>query len=292
MTRSPLVLTLALIFGVALAPAAAAQAPAAGTLLTGGSVGTGDNSNGDTATSEIGLRVLRGGRITVRSVSYIPCQGNRTSETSGRGTGRLNPDGTFSVKLPRRQQLRLPGFRRSITVTGRIAGDQATGTTTSASRGAGVRGCRGSVNWVARTRRAVGTDPGPVPAGAALLGSTSRTRGGPFGFNLRVAPDGKRIQQTLVSYRVRCRKAKGYEETNIGPSIAIKADGSFRKVERFVMRYTDANDRWKITITGRFVAGGVRGTLRGTSVVRARGGSRRVIDRCTIGTMRWSATPQ
>jgi hypothetical protein len=289
MTRSPLAFTLALTFAVGLAPAASAQAPAAGTLLTGGSVGTGSPQAFDLGNSEIGIRVLSGPRVRVRSVNYIGCGSSRTSETSGYGTAGVNPDGSFRVVLRRGRQLESRGFRRSIVVTGRLAGDQATGKIASTSR-FGRRRCRGSVDWTARTARTVGTDAAPVPAGAVLLGRTSGVRNGPFGFNLRVSPDGRRVVKTVTSFQTRCRKIKPYEETNIGPSITIKPDGTFRKTERFKMGFADVIDTTTLVVTGRFVAGGARGTLRARTVSRSRR-TKRVTDRCTTGTLRWSAAP-
>jgi hypothetical protein len=60
--------------------------------------------------------------------------------------------------------------------------------------------------------------------------------------------------------------------------------------ERFRLRYVDVEEteRFRVQVDGQFAAGAVTGTIRVTSVARRRG-SGRVVDRCDIGPLTFSA---
>jgi hypothetical protein len=281
MNRSALILLSALLL--------AAPSAASGQTFAGGSIGAGGGADSP-GTSELGFRV-NGARITVRGVAVIACRGGKTSEVEGTGSGPLNPDGTFTVRFNRKRlQRRLPGrFTRRVTITGQVRnGNEVAGRIEATARGRGVRGCRGAFDYLARTAPALGADPVPAPANATLLGMTSQTAGGPFALNLRVSPDGRRIQRLIAGGRYTCRRIKPIQETNYSPAFPVNADGTFRFVERFKLRYTDAVERVTVTTEGRFVAGGATGTWQARTVARSRR-TKRVIDRCNTGKRNWSA---
>ncbi len=277
MTRSALLL-LVTAFAVALPATASAQT------FAGGSIGTGTSSN-PPGTSELGVHV-HNGVVLVRGAAVIRCVGGRTSEVEGVGRGPLAADGTFSVTFSRGrlQPTTTPGFRRTVTVTGQVAGGEIRGRIDASAE----RGCRGGFAYVARVTPELGTTPAPPPAGATLIGKTSRVPGGPFALNLRVNASADAISHLVTGSRYSCRKLRPYQETNYSPPTPVRADGTFRKVERFRVRFSDVVDSMTITTTGRFLAGGAIGTWRAQSVSRSRR-TGLVVDRCGTGQVTWSA---
>jgi hypothetical protein len=271
---------------LALALPAGAQAQT----FAGGSIGPSGAHNDAPGTSELGFRV-DGGRITVRGVAVIACRANKTSEVEGTASGPLNPDGTFSLTFTKRRlQKTLPGrFTRRVTVTGQVRnGNEIVGRIEATASGRGVSGCRGAFDYLARTAPALGSTGVAAPANATLIGMTSQRRGGPYGVALRVSPDAAGIARFNVGARYTCRRLRPYQETNYSPSFRVNPDGTFRFVERFTLRYTDARERVRITTVGRFVEGGATGTWQARSVARSRR-TGRVADRCRTGRHDWSA---
>jgi hypothetical protein len=71
------------------------------------------------------------------------------------------------------------------------------------------------------------------------------------------------------------------------PTMRVKADGTFTESQRYVARYNGAPDEhYRVTFSGRFLADGAVGTLRGRMVWRERG--RRYVP-CVSGTQTWAA---
>ncbi|CAA9525153.1 MAG: hypothetical protein AVDCRST_MAG85-3167 [uncultured Solirubrobacteraceae bacterium] len=279
---------LAFVLLCATTSTAAAQAPPGSDFAGGAASGPGSIPDGS---SEIGIKVDgSGSRATVRAVGVRACSRGRSTEGESAGTVTVAPDGTFSGALNRRRQARAVGFSIRVTVAGRIEAGRATGTLRVVTRRRGKPYCSGDVAFDARPAAALSGEPAPVPAGAVLVGRTSGRSGGPFGFNLRVSADGKRIERVVTTWREGCRSVRGTEETNYSPTIAIRPDGTFTKTERFTVRFSDATQRVTVVTTGRFVAGGATGTVRARSTARSRK-TKRVIDRCNTGALTWSATP-
>jgi hypothetical protein len=277
MTRSALLI-------LATASALALPATASAQTFAGGSIGAGTSAN-PPGTSELGIHV-HNGAVLVRGAAVIRCVGGRTSEVEGVGRGPLAADGTFSVTFSRGrlQPTTTPGFRRTVTVTGQVVGGEIRGRIDAS----GERGCRGGFGYVARVTPELADVPAAPPAGATLIGKTSRIPGGPFAFNLRVNASGDAISHLVTGSRYSCRKLRPYQETNYSPPTPIRADGSFRKTERFKVRYTDVVDSVTITTTGRFVAGGATGTWQAQTISRSRE-TGAVVDRCGTGLVTWSA---
>lgn len=282
MTRSALLI-------LATASALALPATASAQTYAGGSIGAGTSAN-PAGTSELGIHV-HDGTVLVRGAAIIRCLNGRSAEVEGVGRGPLAADGTFSVTYTRgRLQLTTSkGFRRNVTVTGRVVGGEIRGRIEATASGDGARGCRGAFDYVARVTPELGTESAPPPAGRTLIGKTSRVPGGPFAFNLRVSANGEAISHLVTGSRYSCRKLRPYQETNYSPPTPIRADGTFRKVERFKVRFSDVVDSVTITTTGRFVAGGATGTWRAQAVSRSRE-TGRIVDRCGTGQVTWSAS--
>ena len=268
---------------LALPSAAAAQD------FAGGSIGAGRSSN-PVGTSELGFRVANS-RITVRGVAIIGCARNKTSEVDGTGSAALNPDGTFSITFTKKRLQRRAVGRstRRVTVTGQVSGGEIRGRLEATASGAGVRDCKGGMDYVARVPPSLVGDTTPAPAGATLIGMTTGRAGGPFAVNLRVNGDATRITQFVAGSRYKCRTIKPIQETNYSPPIKINPDGTFRFVERFRLPYRDAVERVVVTTEGRFSGGAATGTWQATTTARSRR-TRRVIDRCNTGRLSWSAS--
>ena len=273
-----------LLLALTCPPAAAAQAPP-GAQFAGGSI-TPSLNNLDRS-SDVGITVGADGRsVTVRAMAAPRCARTRFTEGDGRGTARLAADGSFAVTVRGRRQV---GARRQrLRVTGTVDAAGARGTIRAVVRISGGRVCRSTFPWRAVPLTPPAGAPTAAPAGALLLGSTSDSARGPFGFNLRVSADGRRIDRSLFTARRGCRRAVPPEETNYNPRIAIRPDGSFANTELWRVRIGGRLERSRVVITGQFVADGVTGTVRWTVVARSpRTG--RVVDRCDTGPLTFSA---
>lgn len=91
----------------------------------------------------------------------------------------------------------------------------------------------------------------------------------------------------LFAYQRTCRRAAPYSN-DVTPGAAVGPDGSFALRERFRIPYTDAVERFRVRVDGRFSATGVSGSLRVTSVARSRR-TGRVVDRCDTGSVGFGA---
>lgn len=253
--------------------------------FAGGSVSGGPSAAG---TSEVAIDALGDGGVNLRAVAVIPC-GSGTSEAVGEGEISRQPDGTFTARMAVGPQRRDPGFSSRMQMTGTVAAERVVGRLTVTTSFRGRRRCRAVVPFEARRAPALGAGPAPPPAGGVLLGAAQRGPDNPYAFNLRVSADGRRVARAVTTYLARCRNSPAdLEETNYSPSIPIRPDGSFRRTERFVLRYTDATERVTVVTAGRFVAGGATGTIRARSVARSRR-TGRIVDRCDSGTRTWQA---
>lgn len=280
--RAPALTIISLAAALALPSAAGAQ------VFAGGSVGPGRSAD-TVGSSELGFRVSDS-RITVRGVVTIPCRGDRSAEVEGAGVGTLNADGSFRLTFGRArlQPTSSTGFRRSAVVAGRLVrAYEIQGRIDATASGDGARGCRGGADFVARWRPDPLDVPAPAPGGATLIGMNS-SRLGPFGVNLRVAPDGSRITHFIAGARFRCARLPAYQETNYSPPIAVAPDGTFRRVERFRVPFADVIDSVTVTTEGRFVNGGAIGTWEARATSRSRR-TGRVVDRCGTGALTWAA---
>ena len=208
----------------------------------------------------------------------------RAYVTAGCGSGPLRrrvplaADGSFAVAATTRGRPRDDRrVRRAsrFTLAGRVVGSTASGTARmrlTFRRGGRVVGrcATGERRW---------------QAGTGLKGLTSQTSGRPRAFLLGV--DGARVTTAVFEYRLRCRRF-AYEQINLTPGGPIAADGTFRLRERFTLRYSDARERFRVTVRGRLTPAGVGGRLSVTTVARSLSG--RVIDRCRTGPVSFSAS--
>lgn len=70
----------------------------------------------------------------------------------------------------------------------------------------------------------------------------------------------------------------------------ISAKGTFRRRERFTIRYRDGSrDRYRVSFGGQLLSDGAVGTLRVRMRIVTRRG--RTLGRCDSGVRRWAAAP-
>jgi hypothetical protein len=206
---------------------------------------------------------------------------------------RPNPDGTFAVRTLTRAGVG-HGVRRTarFRMSGRVVGNAASGTAsmrlTFRHHGRVTARCRsGGRRWQARVASPQPT-PAPPRANGGYYGLTTQGVGRPFPFVLKVGPSGRRVQTATFDYRQRCKR-NVFEFDNVTPGARIAANGTFRLNERFTIHYAEGNERYRVAVAGQFTTSGVTGTLSVNSVLRARGGSHRVIDRCRTGSVSFVA---
>lgn len=203
-------------------------------------------------------------------------------------------DGSFAFAATRRD--RAPeeaGLRRvaRVRVTGRIAGAVATGTASTRitlRRGSrAVERCKTAARtWQARTP-APSTVAAPPRASRGYFGLTSQAQR-PHALVLHVDKTAHRVQAVAFDYALACG-GRTVEKQNLTAGGAISATGGFSLRERFPVFFSDAVERYRVKIDGRFTASGVSGTLSVTSTARARGGG--VIGRCRTGNVTFAGAP-
>jgi hypothetical protein len=204
----------------------------------------------------------------------------------------LGPDGSFRFTRTRRTRERGHRLLAVVTVQGRFDGAAASGTVRGRLRNrlpsGAVRRCstHGRRPWQLRLPAPPGPPAPPQPA-TTYLGVTGQPGDVPRPFLLRVSRNAARISTAIFEYTRRCRNGDFFLN-DVTPPASIRPDGSFAIRERFTLRFSDATERFRINVDGRFTAGGVTGGLRVTSVARRRG-SGRVIDRCDTGQLTFNA---
>jgi hypothetical protein len=156
-----------------------------------------------------------------------------------------------------------------------------------------IRCDSGTLHWEARTRPAAldGTPdarPGLGYYGISDQPGTYR----PFPITLRVSPAGGQVEQTLFVIARSCvSPRRTYQLIEAQQTrMVIAPDGSFSSVEKFPDVARTFIEYHTVTVTGRFAALGVSGTLRDVTYVRRRGGTA-VIDRCDSGVQTFTAVP-
>ena len=203
------------------------------------------------------------------------------------GPVTVNSDGTFAFRRTVRDRLGNGVHRTArVRLAGRVGVTSANGTVsarlTFRNRGRVTGKCSsGTRGWQARVPAPLGA-PSPARPDVGYYGVTSQEGGRPWPVVLKVDATGRRVATVSFEYRHRCRSGRVYELENMTPGAAIAADGSYHLSERFTLHYAEGNERYRVSVDGRFQADGVTGELKVVSVLRSRR-TGRVIDRCTTG---------
>ena len=237
--------------------------------------------------SWMSARVAPGGSARIAGRAKVAC-----GLTAFDAEVQLAPDGSF--RFTRVRQTREFGhrLRAVVTVRGRFDGSTATGRVNGRLRNrhpnGRVRRCstRGARPWRMRLRAPAGP-PAPPAAGSTYHGLTAEQADLPRPFLLRVNGSAQRVVVSVFEYTRRCTELSLFLN-DITPGALIRPDGTFAIRERFTLPFRRSRERFRVRVDGRFVAGGVTGALRVTTVVRRRG-SGRVVDRCDTGQVGFDA---
>jgi hypothetical protein len=153
----------------------------------------------------------------------------------------------------------------------------------------GVPGCRTYTRPLAlRAESAPAGAPAPPAPGAQLFGLTSQPAGDTrLSVMLRVTPQGRIY--AVWQANLRCGgKAYDYPMTDLTPSRAVKADGTFGGSQTYTVRYSDHTQRYRVSFNGRLLADGATGTLRASMQYRD---GKRGYPLCSSGQRAWAARP-
>jgi outer membrane protein assembly factor BamB len=234
--------------------------------------------------------VRNGSQVRARVGFSLDCRRTSYPFVVSRPVG--STDGTTFTAAARTRVDR--GLRARVTIRGSFTADGVTATSRLrvVRRRGGTRGCRGGRSGRLRLRREpapAGQPAGSAPNGSVLLGSSDqRSAGLPLGAALRVVDRGRRI---VASWQALARCPRGpLPIDNHSPPMRITRNGTFRRRERFTIRYRDGSrDRYRVSFAGQLLTDGAVGTLRvRVSLVTRRG---RTLARCDSGVRRWAAAP-
>jgi outer membrane protein assembly factor BamB len=229
-----------------------------------------------------------GSHVRARVGFSLRCRRTNYPFVVSRPTG--STDGTTFTAAARTRVAR--GLWARVDIRGSFTGGRMTATSRLRvdRRRGGTRGCRGGRSGRLRLRREQAPAGQPVPRaanGTALLGSSDQRDGElPLGAVLRVVDRGRRIAATWQAL-ARCRRGS-LPIDNHSRAMRITRKGTFRRRERFTIRYRDGSrDRYRISFGGQLLSDGAVGTLRvRVSIVTRRG---RTLARCDSGVRRWAA---
>jgi hypothetical protein len=220
----------------------------------------------------VSVRTAPDGRAVVRAAVAARCGVGVI-----KATAPVAVDGFFSLTATKRDRApEEPGIRRVavVKVSGRIDGAAAIGTASTRIKlrrgGRTVDRCHTSARtWQARTPvpEAVA---GPPRASRGYFGLTGQSER-PHAFVLHVDARARRIQAAAFEYRRQC-DGPAIESNDITPGGPIAADGTFSLRERFAIRYSNATERFRVSVDGRFTPNGVNGTLSVRSATHYRDG--------------------
>lgn len=277
----------------AVAPAPTAGAPAAN--FGGGAIAVPVDEDTVAKDMLLSVRSQADGNAGIDGQIFTSC-----GPGTIRGVAKLAADGSFTLRgSARRRPVAGVSETTTFTVRGALTADGGSGTARATLRIDPRRGetktCRSrTVSWTMR-RAGAAAAPGPAPAAATtMFGLTSQQASrARHAVVLHTAHGGRSIERFLIAYRAKCDRGRVvvFDEQNFSPEFDVAADGSFRSVERFTLRYADVVVRTTVVVRGQFdQAGGAAGRLSVTERFSSRRTGRRV-DVCATGTRSWSARP-
>jgi hypothetical protein len=253
----------------------------------------GRHFTGRSGDANVSLLTRNDGAAVFATAAVLHACGSVSGQAIGSGESRLGPDGSFTVRSTDRSGSGRNRLTFTVTIAGKIEGDRVTGTIVSRTTRRGRRVCGGRTTFVAVSGGpASGAPAATPPAGAVLRGIVAPGAETLYEIVLRTSADGRSITRANVALPYNCqrpgtRRQQGsqvfYERGG-----AINPDGSFSLSDTYSQRWKQGLERGRVTITGRFVDGGIIGTVEMTSSTR-RGG--RTYDRCRSGRQPFSAKP-
>jgi hypothetical protein len=260
------------VFNSVSQPSVSAGASAAGTQYGG----SGLYKSKRIVVPTLGLVVRPNGKVTARAGTGIRCHGRLWVPVFIRLSGSAQGNAITASG-----HTRLGRSTVRVNLTGTVDGANANGTLRI--RGSGCRGW--SVPFTLRTQSAPAGAAAVPPPSTNYMGLTSQAAGGvQLPIALTVTHTGKVWAMWDVS--LSCRPGI-LGTSNVTPLTKIRADGTFLRKERFVVRYTHGLvDHYAVTLKGAFRADGVSGTLT-MRMHRTQPGKR--FRPCVSGTQAWAA---
>jgi hypothetical protein len=229
----------------------------------------------------IGLTRAADGTVAARFGFAVRCRGvlwqDMVIEASGKASGT-----TFRVS----GHTRAGRTKLTMTASGTFAGNAVSGHLTA--RG---RRCDELERVPFRLRAAApAAGPPAVPArGTVMFGVTSQSAGA---VRLPVVVWVGRNGRISGTWEALASCARGrIPVMNVEPLTKVRADGSFSRTERYVVKYTDGtHDTFHVTFAGRFQSAGASGTLTARVQLSDPKHHKRFAP-CTTGPQTWTATP-
>lgn len=265
------------------APAAGSGPSVAGTAGSGVAYGGGSRLPRKIGSTAISLVRSPDNRVAGRLGFGITCARTPYLNMVLRVRGLAAADGSFrasgSLRVTRRGRV-------TAALTGRFDGAAASGTVRIAGRRIRCGGWKHP--FVARTASAPrGTAAMPAPR-AVLAGVTGQSAAGtPLSVLLGVSGGGRQVT-ALWQVVMRCGPRATAPVVNFSPPVTIRPDGTFTRRETFTIRYRDrSRERYRVTVTGRFLSDGAVGTVRARMTTRKRG--HRYYP-CDSGAQSWAAS--
>jgi hypothetical protein len=232
-------------------------------------------------TPTIGLTRNADGSVAARFGMAITCRHARYIDIVVRGRGTSS-----GARFTASGRTHLAGTGRlTLTISGRFAGAGATGRVS-----AHAKGCKGfhRVPFQLRVAAAPGGPPSRPAAGTEMFGVASQSAGGVrLPVALRVGGHGR----VYAQWEALAACTRGHTPLmNVTPLTRIAADGSFRRTEKFVQKYSDgSHDTVHATFAGTFLAGGASGTL--SARIQYTDKHHRLYTPCLLAPQTWTATP-
>jgi hypothetical protein len=233
------------------------------------------------ATPSIGLLLNDDGSISARASAYITCHGVDYDGYITRLKGAAH--GT-AFSATGHTSLGSPG-RLTVKLSGTFAGAAATGKVKLSAKG-----CKGYTRKFSLRAASAPAGPPAVPAAqTTMFGITSQSAGNiPLPIALWVNTHGQLTATWEALAGCGDKRATRIPVDNLEPYTKIHSDGSFRRSEKYTIRYRDgSHDTIHAMFGGHFVSGGAVGTLRARvqSTIK-----HRLRIPCLSGAQTWSAT--
>ena len=278
-----------------LAASVSVAAPAAAAPIAAANYGGGHLPERPRTTADVALVSVAvasdGARARVVGTLSVACGRSGTFQQFA-VTRAIRPDGRLRFRAPsrpRRYAQTSPRRRGRVTVELTFDGAAASGSVRVVATELGTsRPCRRTLPIRLRAAAPDATPAASPTAGGVYLGTGDRRfRGSATPVALQVAPDARRTRVALLGIPLRCPGGFIDFLPNLSPPTRIRADGTFRRVERFGFRFIDGGGvRTRVVLEGRFTEQGVTGTMRASDVTRVRG--KRPV-RCRSGRIVFSA---
>lgn len=233
---------------------------------------------GVSPTKSISLVQRDDGTVLARVVGGLDCGGYYTTRAIVRVRGRLN-----GANFVATGKAKFNSGTLRLRMVGTIGPDGVTGTLRSRH----TRCVRQTRPFLLRPAAAPAGAPAVPAPGSLFFGMSSQSASGVrLPVTIRITKNGR--MYAVWQAMVKCGKV-GLAVLDATPTRAIRADGTFTSTQTYLVRYKgSADERYRVTFNGRFLADGATGTLSARLLFRSPGKRYRP---CLSGRQTWSARP-